>query len=91
MNDTNSGDDIGGIIESIGDDVYEFKPGDRVAAFHTMTKPAGSFAEYAVAEAHTTFHIPKKTSFEGRLALIDNDCIASLTTAQRLLPSLLQH
>ena len=42
----------------------EFKVGDRVAAFHEMMKPHGSFAEYSIAEAHTTFHIPEKTSFE---------------------------
>lgn len=42
----------------------EFKPGDRVAAFHEMTTPGGSYAEYALSWEHTTFHIPKKTSFE---------------------------
>jgi NADPH:quinone reductase len=63
--DTNSGDDIAGTVEQIGNDVYDFSPGDRVAAFHTMREPHGSFAEYALAEAHTTFHLPKKTSFEG--------------------------
>ena len=30
-----------------------------------MGAPHGSFAEYAVSDAHTTFHLPKKTSFEG--------------------------
>lgn len=30
----NSGDDIAGIVHSIGKDVYEFKPGERVAALH---------------------------------------------------------
>lgn len=39
--------------------------GDRVAAFHEMMSPHGSYAEYAVAWAYTTFHIPAKTSFEG--------------------------
>lgn len=42
----------------------EFKPGDRVAAFHEMLCPGGSYAEYAIAPAHTTFHIPARTSFE---------------------------
>ena len=60
----NSGDDIAGFIEEVGENVTEFKKGDRVAAFHEMMKPAGSFAEYAIAWAHTTFHLPKKTSFE---------------------------
>jgi NADPH:quinone reductase-like Zn-dependent oxidoreductase len=60
----NSGDDIAGIVESVGEDVYEFKKGDRVAAFHQMVTPHGSFADYAVAPAFTTFHLPKKITFE---------------------------
>lgn len=44
--------------------MVEFKPGDRVAAFHVMRAPGGSYAEYGIAPAHTTFHIPAKTSFE---------------------------
>ncbi len=63
----NSGDDIAGVIHAVGSNVVEFHPGDRVAAFHQMRAPHGSFAEYAVSLAHTTFHIPKKTTFEGRL------------------------
>lgn len=46
---------------------YELQVGDRVAAFHEMRTPGGSYAEYAVAWAHTTFHLPKQTSFEGQL------------------------
>ena len=61
----NQGDDIAGVVHSVGSDVVEFKPGDRVAAFHEMMKPGGSYAEYAVSSEHATFHIPKKTSFEG--------------------------
>jgi hypothetical protein len=60
----NSGDDIAGIIEAVGDRVFEFKKGDRVAAFHEMTTPHGSFAEYAIAWDYTTFPLPDKTSFE---------------------------
>ncbi|ORY70241.1 chaperonin 10-like protein [Pseudomassariella vexata] len=65
----NQGDDIAGIVHKVGDAVYEFKPGDRVAAFHEMMTPGGSYAEYAVAPAHTTFHIPKETSFEAAAAI----------------------
>ena len=61
----NQGDDIAGIVEKVGSRVYEFKPGDRVAAFHEMMTPHGSYAEYAIAWAHTTFHIPQETTFEG--------------------------
>lgn len=60
----NSGDDIAGIVEEVGENVVEFKKGDRVAAFHEMMSPHGSFAEYAIAWAYTTFHLPKTTSFE---------------------------
>ena len=60
----NSGDDIAGIIEAVGENVTEFKKGDRVAGFHEMAAPHGSYAEYAIAWAYTTFHLPKKTSFE---------------------------
>ncbi|KAJ9319433.1 hypothetical protein DTO271D3_202 [Paecilomyces variotii] len=60
----NQGDDIAGIVHQVGKNVTEFKPGDRVAAFHEMMAPGGSYAEYAVAWADTTFHIPAKISFE---------------------------
>ncbi|EPS36249.1 hypothetical protein H072_10327 [Dactylellina haptotyla CBS 200.50] len=60
----NSGDDIAGIVEAVGPNVLEFKPGDRVAAFHVMHSVHGSFAEFAIAPSHTTFHIPESTSFE---------------------------
>ncbi|KAL2817477.1 hypothetical protein BDW59DRAFT_132015 [Aspergillus cavernicola] len=60
----NHGDDIAGIVEKVGDNVTEFKPGDRVGAFHEMMKPGGSYAEYAISWQHTTFHLPKHTSFE---------------------------
>jgi NADPH:quinone reductase-like Zn-dependent oxidoreductase len=62
----NAGDDIAGIVEKVGANVFEFKPGDRVAAFHEITTGGGSYAEYAIAPQHTTFHIPKETSFEGK-------------------------
>ncbi|KAL5585717.1 hypothetical protein FOVSG1_013409 [Fusarium oxysporum f. sp. vasinfectum] len=60
----NSGGDVAGTIHAVGSSVYEFKLGDRVAAFHQMKEAHGGFAEYAVAWSHTTFPIPKKTSFE---------------------------
>ncbi|CAK7202874.1 hypothetical protein SEUCBS139899_005601 [Sporothrix eucalyptigena] len=63
-NTQNSGDDISGVVQSVGAGVTEFKKGDRVAAFHEMQEPGGSFAEYAIAWAYATFHIPDSTSFE---------------------------
>jgi NADPH2:quinone reductase len=61
---SNSGDDMAGVVSSVGTNVLEFKPGDRVAAFHTMQGPGGAFAEYGLAESWTTFHIPDGISFE---------------------------
>ena len=46
---TNQGDDIAGTIHAVGEGVEEFRKGDRVAAFHQMLEPGGSYAEYAVA------------------------------------------
>lgn len=60
----NSGDDVAGLVESVGSSVVGFKKGDRVAAFHIMMAPHGAFAEYAIAPAHTVFHIPSSLSFE---------------------------
>lgn len=61
----NQGDDISGVVHEVGEEVTEFKKGDRVAAFHEMLKPGGSYAEYGLSWDHTTFFLPKKTSFEG--------------------------
>jgi NADPH:quinone reductase len=73
----NSGDDIAGIVHSVESSVYEFKPGDRVASFHEMMTPHGSFAEYAVGWQHTTFKIPNETSFEEAASLP----LAAMTSA----------
>ncbi|EAU30136.1 predicted protein [Aspergillus terreus NIH2624] len=75
----NQGDDIAGIIEKVGCNVVEFKPGDRVAAFHGRC-PGGSYAEYAVAWSHTTFHLPAHTSFEEAATIP----LAALTAAVSL-------
>ncbi|KAI0865825.1 GroES-like protein [Xylaria cubensis] len=61
---SNSGDDIAGVVHSVGSGVTEFGPGDRVAAMHPSVTPSGSFAEYALSPADTTFHIPDNLSFE---------------------------
>ncbi|CAN8096259.1 unnamed protein product [Discula destructiva] len=73
----NSGDDIAGIVHEVGRNVSEFKPGDRVFAFHEMVTPGGSYAEYAVAWQHTTAHLPAHTSFEEAAAIP----LAALTAA----------
>ncbi|KAK4447820.1 alcohol dehydrogenase [Podospora aff. communis PSN243] len=80
----NQGDDIAGIVEMVGANVFEFKPGDRVAAFHKMMTPHGSYAEYAIAWAHTTFHIPQATSFEEAATLPLAGMTAAVGLYQRL-------
>lgn len=66
---TNQGDDIAGYVEAVGDGVTAFRKGDKVAAFHEMRSPHGSYAEYAIAWEYTTFHLTDKTSFEGMIVL----------------------
>ncbi|KAK3215908.1 hypothetical protein GRF29_8g1490933 [Pseudopithomyces chartarum] len=80
----NTGDDIAGTIHAVGSRVYEFKPGDRVASFHEMMTPHGSFAEYAVGWQHTTFHIPQETSFEDAAAIPLAAMTAALGLHERL-------
>ncbi|KAJ5943800.1 hypothetical protein N7516_003968 [Penicillium verrucosum] len=60
----NQGDDIAGYVEAVGEGVRNFRKGDKVAAFHQMGSPHGSYGEYAIAWEHTTFHLTEKTSFE---------------------------
>ena len=75
----NQGDDISGVVYEVGEGVTEFKKGDRVAAFHEMMSPHGSYAEYALSWAHTTFPLPPNVSFEGKLYLLDTDDFRLLT------------
>jgi NADPH2:quinone reductase len=80
----NSGDDIAGIVHSVGSNIWEFSPGDRVASFHEMVTPGGSFAEYAVGWSWTTFHIPKTVSFEEAATLPLAAMTAAIGLHQRL-------
>ncbi|CAG7920450.1 unnamed protein product [Penicillium olsonii] len=61
---SNHGDDIAGYVESVGEGVVGFRKGDRVAAFHQMWTPYGSYAEYSIAWAKSAFHLPANVSFE---------------------------
>lgn len=80
----NQGDDIAGIVHSVGSDVTNFRPGDRVASFHEMLTPHGSFAEYAVGLEATTFHIPANVSFEEAATIPLAGMTAALGLYQRL-------
>ncbi|KAF4990517.1 hypothetical protein FGRMN_8417 [Fusarium graminum] len=44
----NQGDDHSGIVHEVGEGVYEFRPGDRVAAMHEGKQPGGSYAEVRI-------------------------------------------
>jgi len=80
----NQGDDISGTVHAIGSNVTEFKIGDRVAAFHEMMTPHGSYAEYALSWNHTTFHLPAMTSFEEGASIPLAAMTAALGLYQRL-------
>ncbi|EXJ79386.1 hypothetical protein A1O3_08888 [Capronia epimyces CBS 606.96] len=83
-NGTNQGDDMAGVVAAVGAAVTQFKPGDRVAAFHQMMTPAGSYAEYALAADHATFHLPPHVSFEAAATIP----LAAMTAALGLFASL---
>ncbi|SCO76880.1 related to zeta-crystallin / quinone reductase (NADPH) [Fusarium oxysporum] len=80
----NAGDDVAGIVEAVGSEVFEYKPGDRVAAFHRMGHPAGTYAEYTVAPASTTFRLPPNISFEAGAGIPLSFITAALALYQYL-------
>jgi NADPH:quinone reductase len=61
---TNQGDDIAGIVYSVGSAVKNFRAGDRVLALHHVGQAGGSFADYAVSYDFSTVHIPDSMTFE---------------------------
>lgn len=83
QNGKNTGDDIAGEVLAVGSAVNEFKKGDRVAAFHEMTTPHGSFAETAIAYEQSTFPLPSNVSFESAAAIP----LAAMTAAVGLFTS----
>ncbi|KAL8861112.1 MAG: hypothetical protein Q9178_002326 [Gyalolechia marmorata] len=80
----NQGDDIAGIIHAVGPGIFEFKPGDRVAALHQVGAANGSYAEYAIAWDYTTCHIPETTTFEEAATLPLCFATAALALYQNL-------
>lgn len=83
-NDLNQGDDIAGIVAAVGSQVTNFKVGDKVAAFHEMLQPGGSYAEYALAPDHTAFHVPESISYEEAATIPLAATTAALGLYQRL-------
>ncbi|KAM0746333.1 GroES-like protein [Meredithblackwellia eburnea MCA 4105] len=65
------GNDVAGYIETLGEGVTGFKPGDKVAAFTKMRSgdKYGAYSEFSVAPEGTTFHLGPKSSFEDAAAL----------------------
>jgi NADPH2:quinone reductase len=60
----NQGDDCAGYVEAVGAKVKHFKKGDKVAGFHEMDTPRGTYAQFAVVPEHTLWHLPENASFE---------------------------
>ncbi|KAF1988135.1 GroES-like protein [Aulographum hederae CBS 113979] len=58
------GDDLAGIVSTVGSDVVDFAPGMRVAAFHTVGTPYPAYGEYARVPMHMTFALSDKTTWE---------------------------
>src|SRR4030095_1165658 len=70
------GRDIAGEVVQVGSAVQGFQPGDRVVA-----SGSGSYAEYALAPATRTFHLPESCAFDAGGALPT----AGLTAYQMLI------
>ncbi|KAK4177285.1 chaperonin 10-like protein [Triangularia setosa] len=86
----NAGNDITGIFESVGSRMFEYKSGDRVAAFHLMAGSRGAYAEYAIASFSIKFHLPPNVSFEAEAGLplsFMTAAIALYQALQLLLPT----
>ncbi|OPB37707.1 zinc binding dehydrogenase [Trichoderma guizhouense] len=80
----NQGNEMSGIIEAVGNNVYEFRKGDRVAAAHPMQTENGTYAEYATAPVNTCFLLPPNISFEEASTIPFALCTAAIGLYQRL-------
>ncbi|KAL7947517.1 GroES-like protein [Trichoderma barbatum] len=80
----NQGNEMSGIVEAVGSNVYEFRKGDRVAAAHPMQTENGTYAEYATAPVNTCFLLPPNISFEEASTIPFALCTAAIGLYQRL-------
>ncbi|MFG0257852.1 MAG: NADP-dependent oxidoreductase [Phycisphaerales bacterium JB043] len=60
------GYDISGVVVSVGDNVTDFKPGDEVFAYTSMS---GAYAQYAVGNPSNFAHKPKELTHEQAASL----------------------
>ena len=72
------GADIAGVVEAVGANVKQFKPGDEV--FGTAAGSRGGFAEYAISSENGLALKPKNISFEAAAAAP----VAGITALQGL-------
>src|SRR5262245_26236512 len=63
------GSEVAGVVDAVGEDVTEFKAGDRVQAM-TSGATGGTYCEYSIAPAGKAFRIPDTMSFEEAAAMI---------------------
>ncbi|KAL2676488.1 hypothetical protein Neosp_010246 [[Neocosmospora] mangrovei] len=80
----NQGDDIAGYVEAVGENVTSSSPGDRVAAFHELGTPYGSYVEYSITWANSALHIPANVTFEEAATIPLAGMTAALGIYQRL-------
>lgn len=67
------GNEAAGVIESIGPDVTDFSPGDRVGYF---TSPPGAYATHRIIPARLLVGLPDDISFEQAAAAMLKGCTA---------------
>lgn len=60
------GSDAAGVVETVGSEVTDFAPGDRVYVAGTVS---GAYAEYAVCESSQVFFLPENLTFSQGAAL----------------------
>lgn len=56
--------DVAGIVDEVGDNVTEFKKGDRVFYLREISNKNGGFAEYSITKANHLVKLPDNVSFE---------------------------
>src|ERR1044071_3198642 len=78
------GSEVAGTIDAVGQDVEGFAVGDRVQAMAA----SGGYAEYSLAPASKTFHVPDRMAFDEAAAMIViyQTSYFALTNRTRVMP-----